>query len=255
MITVPRIVTFGSLVLLMSSCAVHSGMISNSQLGSKKYYQFEDISAGYAKATYFLGIGGLRKDALINDAKRNLYLSYPLKPNQVFDNITLDRKTTYILPFSKVEVILVADVVELDSGHQLSMRDRYLKALTQSAIRSKGYLSNYEPVLLLENGQAYPGRVVSINRGNATIFYINSDGFIRVGSIPYRGIYKISNLVELQSKVGVNIGDVWTFSLHRSNSTSYNLQGKVIGINSDFLLIENKSGAQSLRINEIRSKN
>lgn len=255
MTSIPRIIIFGSLLLLLSSCAFHSGMISSSQLGSKTYYQYEDISVGYAKATYFLGIGGLRKDALLNDAKRNLYLSYPLKPNQVFDNLTLDTKTTYILPFSKVEMILVADVVELDSSHQISMRDGYLKALTQTATSSKGYLSNYEPVLLLENGKAYPGRVVSINRRTATIFYINSDGFIRVGSKPYVDIYKTSNLDALQTKVGVELGDVWNFSLLRSNSSTYNVQGKVIGINSDFILIENKYTAQSIRINEIRSKN
>ncbi|GEM_PF-184268 len=255
MTTVPRIIIFGSLFFLLSSCAFHSGMISSSQLSSKTFYQYEGISVGYAKATYFLGIGGLRKDALLNDAKRNLYLSYPLKPNQVFDNLTLDTKSTYILPFSKVEMILVADVVELDSGHQISMRDGYRKVLTQSATSSKDYLFNYEPVLLLENGKAYRGRVVSINRGNATVFYVNSEGLIRVGNKRYNDVYKISNLESLQTKIGVELGEEWNFSLLRSNKSSYNLRGKVIGINSARLLIETQAEVQSIRLDEIGSKN
>lgn len=255
MTSIPRIIIFGSVLLLLSSCAFHSGMISSSQLGSKTYYQYEDISVGYAKATYFLGIGGLRKDALLNDAKRNLYLSYPLKPNQVFDNLTLDTKTTYILPFSKVEMILVADVVELDSGHQISMRDGYRKVLTQSAKSSKDYLSNYEPVLLLENGKAYNGRVVGINKRKATVFYVNAEGLIRVGNRNYNDVYKIGNLESLQTKIGVELGVERNFSLQRSNKSNYNLQGIVIGVNKARILIKTQSGIQTIRLEEIDSKN
>lgn len=249
----PRILTFGSLALLISSCAYHSGMITASQLNNKVSYRYEDVAVGYSKATYFFGLGGLHKDALLNDAKRNLYLSYPLKPNQVMDNITLDRKVTYILPFSKVEMILVADVVELDSGHQISKSGAYVETLARSTAKSIGYLSNYEPVLLQENGKAYSGRVVSINKGKATVFYVNSDGLIRVGNKSYGDVYKISNLEELQTKIGYALGYEYTFSLPRSGNISYNLRGKVIGMNSDRLLIENQSGARSIRLDEITS--
>jgi hypothetical protein len=255
MITVSRIVLVVGVVCLTSSCAVHSGMITSSQLGNTKInYRYEDVAVGYAKAKYFLGIGGLKKDALLSDAKRNLYLSYPLKPNQVFQNITLDRKTTYLLPFSKVELILVADVIGLESGHEMRMGDDYLSILANSTVKSKDDLSNYEPVLLLEKGKAYTGRVVSINRRNATIFYVNDDGLIRVGNKTYTDIFKVSNVEALLAKAGVQLGEEWNFSLNRSNSSSYILRGKVLGINNARLLIETQRGAQAIRFEEIGSK-
>ncbi len=256
MITVSKIGLVVGVVFLTSSCAVHSGMITSSQLGNTKInYRYEDVAVGYAKAKYFLGIGGLKKDALLSDAKRNLYLSYPLKPNQVFQNITLDRKTTYLFPFSKVELILVADVIELESGHEMSMGDDYLNILATSAVKSKDDLSNYEPVLLLEKGKAYAGRVVSINRRNATIFYVNADGLIRVGNKDYGGIYKVSIPDSWQDYTGYTIGDTRNFSLKRASESTYVISGKIIGLNSMNILLETNSGLRSLRKHEISSMN
>lgn len=256
MFTVPKVFIFLSLTLLASSCAFHSGMITNSRLSNPRLtYDYKDVAVGYSKANYFLGLGGMKKDAMLNDAKRNMYLSYPLKPNQVFDNITLDRKSTYVFPFAKTEIILVADVIELDSAHRMSMSEGYLDALARSAVKSKENISNYEPVFLLENGKAYGGRVVSIGKRKATVFYVNANGLIRVGNKRYRDIYKTQNLEEQQRKVGVSIGEEWNFSLHRSVKSYFNLQGKVIGMNNSRLLLETKTGAQSISIEEIAGKN
>ncbi|MBX2962345.1 MAG: hypothetical protein KF687_07520 [Cyclobacteriaceae bacterium] len=231
-------------------------MVTNSRLNDGKIsYQYEDVAVGYSKASYFLGLGGLRKDAMLNDAKRNMYLSYPLKPNQFFDNITLDKKVTYVLPFSKVEMILVADVIELDSGYRMNKGAGYLETLTRSAVKSKGDLSNYEPVLLVENARANGGRVVSINKRNATVFYVNADGLIRVGNKRYSDIYKITNLESVQMKVGVQLGVERNFILMRNDKSSYSLRGKVIGMNRDRLLLETPEGARSIQVNEISTKN
>jgi hypothetical protein len=231
-------------------------MITNSRLSNPRLtYDYKDVAVGYSKANYFLGLGGTKKDAMLNDAKRHMYLSYPLKPNQVFDNITLDRKSTYVFPFAKTEVILVADVIELDSGHRMSMSEGYLDALVRSATKSKDNLSNYEPVLLVENGKAFGGKVVSINKTKATIFYVNSNGLIRVGNKSYRDIYKTTNTEALQAKTGVEIGEEWNFTLLRGNKYNFNLRGKVIGMNSTRLLLETQSGIQSISITEIGSKN
>lgn len=256
MFTVPRIFIFLSLTFLASSCAFHSGMITNSRLSNPRLtYDYKDVAVGYSKVNYFLGLGGMKKDAMLNDAKRNLYLSYPLKTNQVFDNITLDRKSTFVFPFAKTEVILVADVIELDSGHRMNMSEGYLDALVRSATKTKDNLSNYESVLLMENGKPYGGRVVSINNAKATIFYVNARGLIWVGNKPYRDIYKTTNTEKLQAKTGVGIGEEWTFTLLRGNKYNYNLRGKVIGMNESRLLLETQSGVQSISIAEIGSKN
>jgi len=230
-------------------------MITSSRLGDDFLSpSFDDVAVGYSKSTYVLGIGGLKRDAMLNDAKRNLYLSYPLKPNQIFDNLTLDKKITYVVLYSKVEMILVADVVELDSNRRSTMSEQYREVLSQSGIKSKNYFSNYEPVLLLEKGKAYKGRIVSINKKSATVFYVNADGLIRVGNKAYGDIYKVSNLDSLKNQAGYEIGDEWNFSLQRANKSNYAVGGKIIGINSLRLLLETKSGVKSINKGEISSK-
>ena len=64
----------------MSSCVYHSGLITSTPVSSiDKNCEYVDIAVGYSNVSYFFGIGGFNKDAFLNEAKRNLYFSYPIK--------------------------------------------------------------------------------------------------------------------------------------------------------------------------------
>ena len=52
---------------------------------------------GSSTATYILGMGGVFRGGLVNEAKRNMYQKHNLGRNQIIANVTLDETQTYIL--------------------------------------------------------------------------------------------------------------------------------------------------------------
>jgi hypothetical protein len=69
---------------------------------------------GEATATYVLGIGGLAKETLVDNAKQQMLASTPLKSNQTLANLTVNFKSSFYLGvlFRTVTCTVTADVVE-----------------------------------------------------------------------------------------------------------------------------------------------
>jgi hypothetical protein len=121
------------LILALSSCAIYDGSISSSDLNSD--YVYEDIAFGVSQTDYFFSIGGLDKDALVLEAKRQLYRSRPLKENESYANFSVDFKTTYLFIYSQIKVSVSADVViKNDNNNKQRFSDNYLKKLNQQAL-------------------------------------------------------------------------------------------------------------------------
>ncbi len=98
--------------LLLTSCAVHSGMMTgNANLGDDDF-QVLTMGIGTANTTHVLGIGGLDKQALVYEAKKNLYRAYPLAKNQVYANVTVDFKRSYYILIYTTLATVTADVVQ-----------------------------------------------------------------------------------------------------------------------------------------------
>jgi len=98
---------------LLTSCAFHQGIMENSaSLGSANFSYIKQTVQGDASATYILGIGGLGKHTLVDEAKQRMVASSPLKNNQALANITVNFKTTYAIVFVKVKCTVTADIVE-----------------------------------------------------------------------------------------------------------------------------------------------
>ena len=101
--------------LLLASCSAgHSGyMASSANLSSANFSYLKQNVKGESTATYILGIGGLAKETLVNDAKLNLLAQSPLKNNQALSNLTVNFKSSFYLGiFSTVTCTVTADVVE-----------------------------------------------------------------------------------------------------------------------------------------------
>jgi hypothetical protein len=103
-------------MLFLSSCAAfHSGYLANSAALSSGNFKYVIMDAqGTSKATYFLGIGGLARTALVSEAKENLLDKYPLNDNQVLVNVTVNWKHSYY-PFLLLvtnKCTVTADIVE-----------------------------------------------------------------------------------------------------------------------------------------------
>ena len=101
-------------VLLTSCSGYHSGyMASSASLNSANFSYIKQDATGKSTATYILGIGGLAKETLVNNAKQRLLIENPLKSNQALSNLTVNFKNSFILGIvSTVTCTVTADIVE-----------------------------------------------------------------------------------------------------------------------------------------------
>lgn len=224
------------LVVACSSCAFHTGMISPGVQYHQKQ-KLADIAVGYSKASYFLGLGGLKKDALVNDAKYKLYLSSKLKPGQALENITLNIKTTCIGPYRKREVIVVADVTEGDSLYGMSFSKEYIDMI--SAIKKKPgnfFLLN-DKILFLQKTTLGHGKIIDYNSRNARVFYINSSGSLQVKKMPLSNIFKKDSIAVSQQTYGYSIGDKVSVEIKQNNQPVVSMKSTIIGLNETHALL------------------
>jgi hypothetical protein len=104
------------LVLNSGCAAVHTGYMTNSAaLSQANFFYAKRGIKGVSTVEYFFGIGGLKKETLVDDAKMNMIASYSeLGENQTLANLTVNFKTSSRLfgLSRKVTCTITADVVE-----------------------------------------------------------------------------------------------------------------------------------------------
>lgn len=110
-ITIPAIV-----ILLLSSCAVHFGAIESSVSLNQANFKVVQSASGSAQTKVVFGIGGLKQEALVAEAKKELTKKANLTEGQVLANLTMDYKTTFYPPYIPVvmiqKVTITADIIE-----------------------------------------------------------------------------------------------------------------------------------------------
>lgn len=110
--TFKLIIAIAVLGLLTSSCATHFGMMAGSASLSSNNFKVVKMASGHAKTTKFFGIGGLGKEALVLDAKKDLLQNNPLRDGQALSNVTVDFKNSFVFFVMTVNVTVAADIVE-----------------------------------------------------------------------------------------------------------------------------------------------
>ena len=70
------------------------------------------MASGTASTTKIFGLGGLAKNALVLDAKKDLLQNSPLKEGQALANVTVDFKNSIIFFVITEKVTVTADIVE-----------------------------------------------------------------------------------------------------------------------------------------------
>ncbi len=120
-------------VTLLTSCATHNGMISSSSLNKPVVY--EDIAYGVSQTNMILGFGGLSKDALILEAKKELINNRPLKENETYANFTVDFKRSFFPFYNSTKATMSADVVRFSADSQTAIySDLYKHKLTSKSL-------------------------------------------------------------------------------------------------------------------------
>ena len=106
-------------VLSFSSCAFHNGYMNNSASLSQANFSYTQTSiSGTASTLKILGIGGLGKSAIVEEAKKDMLKNNPLKSNQALANITVNWESGFFLIVMTNKCTVTADIVEFYSGNK-----------------------------------------------------------------------------------------------------------------------------------------
>jgi hypothetical protein len=111
------------MLIIFSSCATHMGMISGDASLSSNNFRMVKMIEGTAKTTKIFGIGGLGKEALVLEAKKDLLQNYPLKDGLALANVTLDFKNSFILFVNTQKVTVSADLVEFFENQPVNVQE------------------------------------------------------------------------------------------------------------------------------------
>lgn len=168
-------------VVLLTSCSYHIGTIGGGT-GTITNDQFANIDFAYgvAKTTNFLGIGGNKKDALVLEAKRNLYLSSKLRPTQVIGQTTVDFKRTFFFPILTTKVTVSAEIIDFSTDSVSSTetngnRNRFINS------KKSGQFEIGEEVFYSKNlNTVFSATILDYQKGNYIIKYIDQNNNLRI---------------------------------------------------------------------------
>ncbi|WP_159039899.1 DUF6567 family protein [Christiangramia fulva] len=103
------------LTILFSSCAAGlTGYMNNSAaLSADNYTYVKKDLQGMSQATYVLGIGGMKREAIVAEAKQKMLENYTLQDGQTIANTTVNFKYSNFLGIvATTKCYVTADIVE-----------------------------------------------------------------------------------------------------------------------------------------------
>ncbi len=167
----PRLFFLPFFFLLLSSCAYHMGGFSGNSVDDLKNSELVDIGIGKAKATRIFGIGGLGKEALILEAKKDLYKNYPLRKGQAYANISFDIRNALYLIVTQSKATVSADIISFPD-QEGSVSDGYQELfdrIRSVEITSVDQILLGDTVLILAANLMEANRVVGIKNSKQTL--------------------------------------------------------------------------------------
>ncbi len=175
------------LLIFSSACtAYHHGGITASNHTDEKL-SVVDFAHGYAKVNRFLFIGGVNRDVLIADAKRNLLLNYPLKEGQFFTNYIVDFKESfYFYGIHSTTVTITAEVASKESSDFLNeMREDVSKKYSNYQLGQK---------VFFKKGSSYnPAKIISLEKNGVVVGYFDNKDKYRIKRFPFDKIVPENN--------------------------------------------------------------
>lgn len=168
-------------LVLFSSCSYHigtigggSGTITNDRFASI------DFAYGQTKTTNFLGIGGNKKDGLVLEAKRNLYLNYKLQPTQVIGQTTVDFKRTLFFPFLTTKVTVSAEIIDF-STDSIRFKESNDNKNRFIGLKKNDQFEIGEEVFYSKNlKNKYSATILNYQNGDYIIKYIDKNNHVKL---------------------------------------------------------------------------
>ncbi len=193
-------------------------------------FQVIGTAMGKSSTVKVLGIGGLKKNALVFDAKKDLLQNYPLKEGQALTNVIVDFKREYLIIMNRTTAYLYADIVDFNHTDKKKENNYFVKEYHGFNVGDSVFvsmLSRYEKMLILDLDFSY-------------VLVKGSDN--REKHIEYSKLFKREGQIEIKSimySVG-QAGQVTNTSTVTGEEITRQL--KVIGVNDRHVLFVDDNG-------------
>ena len=183
-----NLMTFLTL-LIFSSCSYHIGTIGGGT-GTVTNSEFTSIDYAYgtAKTTNFLGIGGNQKNALVLEAKRNLYRNYQLSPTQVIGQTSVDFQRTFFFPFLTSRVTISSEIIDFSGSDMDTTLINYNRKQFIGPVEN-GSFAVGEVVNYRKNGKRFSATILAFHNDKYTIKFFDQNNRLKIKSIT-SGLYK-----------------------------------------------------------------
>jgi len=231
--------------ILLQSCATHLGTMSSNANLSNNNFKIVDMAYGYSSTTHVLGMGGMGKDALVLEAKRNLYKNYPLSQGQVFANLSVDFKNEFCIFWMNTKVIISADVVDFNNPKAMLKNEFNIDSIEKinNAIG--------DVVLYYNEGFIFESRIIKLGKKKATIHFVNKKDQLKIKNVSVSNLFysNYKNIKHANHKHSLNDAMVFNIDNSYSNEKDY-LTGKIIGLNNSLVLVEyeNNNGTKGFKV-------
>lgn len=234
-------------ILLFSSCASHFGSITTSSF--EKHHQYVSVAIGTTSTHTFLGIGGLRKEALVYTAKKNMEHYKPLSSDERYANHAVDIKKVFWLLGSTTKVIVTADIIKFVHD---SITEMYGPNYFIGKKSTSNFISIGDSVYYKENGFGVVISNKSKYNSYQILFQKNSESSTyKIRTLKEKSIFLISRTKQIK---GFKVGNEVEMILNNFGTIITTGKGEVIALGSEFLLVKNSrtKAIERLDYNEVR---
>lgn len=211
------------IAFIFSSCAFHSGVMTGSASITDANFKYVALAKGTSTTTQVFGIGGLKKKALVFEAKKDLLFNYPLRNGQALANVTVDLKKTFVFIVVKTRVTVTADIVDFNAEETKPGFDSVILANYQNGIG----LGLLDSVYIVKKEHIKKGQIVGFNDESVSVKYLGdfSASYHTYSSMEYTLLKTPSQ--KAVNHIGFNVNEKVIFLDKEGRS----IEGVTFGIN------------------------
>jgi hypothetical protein len=234
-----KFLLYSASLLLFGSCAVHQGTITSTDV--KPGARYVDVAIGITHSKKIFGFGGLKQDALVLDAKREMQKNRPLKLNEVYANYTIDFKESYWPFVEQTKVTVCADVLVFTND---TLCDPYSENYKQKIFSKNLQVELFNVGDSIIYDKSKNGVIISFMKGDKARVRVET----KTGSFSTKtlSVYKLFTKHKVHK--GYRMGDVYTTTIVNNDKVSYKT-GRVSAVGLNGLLII-PSGESAVRYEE-----
>jgi hypothetical protein len=229
-------------VLLFSSCAFHTGHMQSSASLTDANFKVVGHATGRAKATRVLGFGGVATEALVLDAKQNLYQNFPLKEGQVLANTTVDFKRGYYIFWNSTRVTISGEIIEFGNLKPNTKADLDIERL-QTVDTSYKNLRVGQEVIVAYKDDFIKSQIIDFDGDRAIVLFVDTEERTRYKNYKSKKLYRLHNDTTLSFLEVNQIVKIPPFPVpdnFNGNGTLRRLatKGQVIGLSEVMALVK-----------------